>query len=449
MKKIISFIVLISMMMALIACSSVDSEVDDTISGENVSNENIEAEEQASQEVNLNNTIGDGTFTVKEEFDHTAFNFEYPDIKSILETDGKLNIYFLVLGKSNEGYQHEIDDKDYRSSEAAIYISPTSELPIMYQAESGQQYHDTEYIIEEDSVSILIPELRFDVSVYPYIGIQLLSEGDSLFWEEFAPEDVLVKYEGKRNFLEFEDPLIEKFVSLEYNIPVGQITLEDLERVKKISINDFNIEALEGAGIIGEDGKGNFTSLEDLRYMPNLEIINLVNHQISDISILGELPNLRYIELSGNNISDISVLADVKSLEDVFLNDNNISDMSPLSNLTNLEHVYLDGNKITTIADLSKSETLYTISLKNNQITDVTPLNTNVIIEWIMLDYNNITDVSPMVQMHTLRELSLEGNPISDISPLGSTGLFILNVKGTNVTDFSAVEHFIVILERD
>ncbi len=451
MRRFFRFILLASLILSLAACSSNNPETgsaaQDDKASESVASENPEEAEEADT---LNNTVGDGTFTIIEEFDHTIFKFDYPDIKSIFETGAVFDIYFLVPGETTEGYQHEIDDKNYHSAEAQIYLSPGSQHPIMYQTETGRQHHDTEYLIEENSVSILIDDLQLDAFDYSYVGVHFLNGGDSSFWEVFSPEDIVIKYDGKRDYIEFEDPVFAEYLSIRLGIPKNEITLKDLEGIKEIAIYDTHMTELQADGIISPDGKGNFTTLADLKHMPNIEKINLPNHQISDISALEGLKYLRTVNLSSNNISDIKALSGAQALTSITMNDNNISDISPLGNIVELKYIYMDGNSITEIPDFSKLSNLYTLSLAGNQITDVAPLKLLPIIDWVILDYNNITDVSPMVGMETIRELSLMGNPISDISPLGRiSSLWILNVKETNVTDFSNIGSTIVILERD
>ncbi len=450
MKKIFSFILLTSLIFSLAACSSNNPETGSTAQDGKASESALSENAEAEKADTLNNTVGDGTFTIIEEFDHTVFKFDYPDIKSMFETGAVLDIYFLLPGETTEGYQHDMDDEKYHSAEEHIYLSPSGQLPITYQAKTGRQYHDTQYLIEENSVSIIIDDLQLDAFDYPYVGVHFQSEDDSPFWEAFAPEDVVIKYDGRRDFIEFEDLMFARYLSERIGIPENEITVKDLEGIKEIGTYERDMAELQAVGIISADGKGNFTTLADLKHMPNIEKIYLSNHQITDISGLEELQYLRIIDLSSNNISDIKALSGAQALESVTMNYNNISDISPLGDIIGLKYIYMDGNNITEIPDFPKLSNLYTLSLANNQITDVSPLKQLPIIDWVVLDYNNITDVSPMVGMETIRELSLMGNPISDISPLGSIpSLWILNVKETNVTDFSNIGSTIAILERD
>jgi len=79
--------------------------------------------------------------------------------------------------------------------------------------------------------------------------------------------------------------------------------------------------------------------IEPLRYMTNLEYLDLTNNWISDISPLAGLMNLTGLALGGNEISDISPLAGLTKLRSLLLDGNQISDISALVDLTDLEHL--------------------------------------------------------------------------------------------------------------
>ncbi len=86
--------------------------------------------------------------------------------------------------------------------------------------------------------------------------------------------------------------------------------------------------------------------LQNLKYLKNLETINLENNGITNISILSELPKLQEICLEDNNISDISVLKNFENLTWLHLSNNRIEDISLLDEMT-ISSIRVNEQKIT------------------------------------------------------------------------------------------------------
>ena len=114
--------------------------------------------------------------------------------------------------------------------------------------------------------------------------------------------------------------------------------------------------------------------------MTNLEWLNLLSSNISDVSPLSGMTNLLSLGLSGNNISDVSPLSGMADLVDLELALNNISDVPPLSGLNNLEKLVLFGNKISDIAPLVANMGLGSgdrVDVRNNPLS-ATSINTHI-----------------------------------------------------------------------
>ena len=101
-------------------------------------------------------------------------------------------------------------------------------------------------------------------------------------------------------------------------------------------------------------GHNKLTSLDFLRYFPDLEFLILAcNKEIDDIEILGTMKHLQYLELFTVAVSDISPLANCTELLDLNLSFcNNITDLSPLAGLTKLERFW--GTKMENLPEEQK-----------------------------------------------------------------------------------------------
>ena len=80
-------------------------------------------------------------------------------------------------------------------------------------------------------------------------------------------------------------------------------------RIEERLINKSSVLDLSNCNLIGNE-----KILEKLKKANSLQILNLSNNKISDISVLKELKSLQVLYLNNNLISDITDLKDLKKL---------------------------------------------------------------------------------------------------------------------------------------
>lgn len=81
-------------------------------------------------------------------------------------------------------------------------------------------------------------------------------------------------------------------------------------------------------------------------YASNVEVLDLSNSGLTDISDLTYFTGLKELNLSGNKLPDINVLSQLNKLKSLDLGGCKVTDMSPLSGLPELEYVNVVGNKV-------------------------------------------------------------------------------------------------------
>lgn len=188
--------------------------------------------------------------------------------------------------------------------------------------------------------------------------------------------------------VEFSDPVLERMVREAMKRPDGDITFSDAKTVKELRLNiDYQQEYPAGTRI---------TSIEGLQYFVNLETLELLFHDISDVSPIAGLAKLRSLGLGGNPVQDISALSGMTELDYLALFNCQASDYSPLMNLTKLRILQIGYSTFSDARVLQGLTNLDTLELIYAQVSDVTPLG----------------------DLPNLKSLKLEGNPISDYSPL-------------------------------
>ncbi len=159
----------------------------------------------------------------------------------------------------------------------------------------------------------------------------------------------------------------------------ADITVEDMESLKRLEINTYNPPIKDLTG---------------LEYAINLEKLDAQTQAINNIEPLKDLVNLKHLILSDNNISDISSLENLKNLEYLKLSNNNITDISSLANLVNMYTLELRQNNINDISVLQNLPKLFFLDIANNKITDISPLQNLTGLSLLDIENNQIIDVS-------------------------------------------------------
>ena len=211
---------------------------------------------------------------------------------------------------------------------------------------------------------------------------------------------------------------------------------EALGKTKGAAITRADMQTLtkfEGEG----RGIQNLTGIE---FAENLELLDLSDNEVSDLSPLAGLTHLKVLDLSHTAISDVSVLAGLTNLVKLHLNSTAISDVSALAGLTNLIRLDLSHTAISDVSALAELTHLKVLDLDNTAISDVSALAGLTHLKVLYLDNTAISDVSALAGLTNLVKLSLYNAAISDVSALaGLTNLVELYLNENAISDVSAL----------
>ncbi len=234
----------------------------------------------------------------------------------------------------------------------------------------------------------------------------------------------------------------------------SQLTAEDMSKLTKLEARNANIqnltgieyaynlieldlgsEYLEKVGYVNSNTVTNFSPLEVLDQLTDLDLSRC---SLSDISSLANLTQLMTLRLSDNPISDITPLSGLTQLKELWLWSDSISDITPLSGLTQLEKLDFSYNSTSDITPLSGLTQLKELWLTGNAISDIIALSELTQLEFLLLGDNSISDITPLSGLTQLKFLWLRDNPISDITPLsGLTQLEKLSLERNVISDVS------------
>lgn len=108
--------------------------------------------------------------------------------------------------------------------------------------------------------------------------------------------------------VQFEDPVLEKAVRDELDLPDGVVTKAHMASLQRLWL-PFH---------------GKVQSLQGLEHAVNLDALNTNYNEIKDLTPLADLPNLTKLYVRSNQISDLSTLSTLPSLRTVTLSENYI-----------------------------------------------------------------------------------------------------------------------------
>ena len=242
----------------------------------------------------------------------------------------------------------------------------------------------------------------------------------------------------------FEDLELERSVRLALGRPQGPITRYDVAFLTSLRAGGYRIHpslaefkyfvALQ----LLQLGNNKLVDLTPLAHLTNLTDLHLGWNQIVDLTPLAHLTNLTKLDLSYNQIADLTPLASLTNLWWLELHHNQITDVTPLAHLTNLIELDLGNNKLVDLTSLAGLNNLQTLVVWGNQITDLTPLaHLNNLTE-LYLDRNQITDLTPLAHLNNLEVLIMRNNQIVDLTPLAHlNNLTKLYLGGNQIEDLS------------
>jgi Leucine-rich repeat (LRR) protein len=249
----------------------------------------------------------------------------------------------------------------------------------------------------------------------------------------------------------------------------GVIVPADIASLTALDARGYQIAGLGGIECFTEltdvdfglgGGTSTIANLEPLRYLRKLQVVNLSNNPLTDLSPLAQLPLLETLDLRNSlNGNDLSPLAKAPSLKTLTLRNTTLGNLTPLGSISTLEDLDLTSAQLSQPATLSALKNVTQLTL-SNVLSDATPLATLTQLEhldvgnkalsnfdklaplvnltWLHAESASITSATAVTNMKKLTELDFAFNDIVDISPLqGLTQLQNLYLNFNPVTDLA------------
>lgn len=337
---------------------------------------------------------------------------------------------------------------------ASINLSSIDEYSLLMNPDHIFGLHDIDFSLLNNLVYLKELEL-VDTNLSTLDGFEIYQNLEKLVVNHNQLTSLdSVSYLSKLNYLYADFNQLENIDSELFDLPDLRFVSMLGNKFESAPILPQSVEEVYLAlnKIINIDNLKNYT-------LNNLEVLNLAENNISDISPLASVNFLKSVDLSGNEISNISELENLAYLSDLSLNGNTISDISPLDGSTSLKSLSVHGNEITSIAslyfpsltgflaggnplssaeldgflDINKDlQTLSVLGLNFND-ADLSSLSSLSKLEYLDVSYNSLTHIN------FLTSIDLSGfwgsyNQFTSLLPLqGSSSLEYLNVLGNPI----------------
>lgn len=206
--------------------------------------------------------------------------------------------------------------------------------------------------------------------------------------------------------------------------------------------------------------------LTELSFLNNsmfsdLEILNLSDNKLEDISALTTLINLESLHINGNRIRDLSCLkqlnlhslsVDGVNLEQIEAIDSLVElhlynvdcTLLPLTTLTNLTKLSLTNcYKKVDLAPIAYLRDLKELTLETVNVNDASPLRYLMWLETLNINATDVSNIDFLKNMSMLISLTMIQNRIVDVDALKDLNLHILDLSNNfivNVEPISEIE---------
>lgn len=164
-------------------------------------------------------------------------------------------------------------------------------------------------------------------------------------------------------------------------------------------------------------------------------------HELNEISVLGDYVHLRYIYLSSNQLAEVGPLSSIKQMLTLILDRNKIEQFN-LPKMNYLQVIDLSYNKINTFDGLDHPM-LKCLNLNYNKLTnlDTMLMDTFTNLQVLELRNNQFSSLKGLVPLKSLKKLYLAQNRISDLSPLSKLpSLEVLHLRENEISQLFGLE---------
>lgn len=231
-----------------------------------------------------------------------------------------------------------------------------------------------------------------------------------------------------------------------------------------------------------------FSDNVQLDGLVNLKSLNLANSHLSEWKTIA-LPQLNVLNLSNNVITEITSLKNLSNLAELYINNTMVGEISGLQNLTNLKKIYCNNTNVTdqqatdfmekkpscivlvngealrkwwdalsenwqdvflqklkiekppTQDDLVRIVNIDSLDITRENLLDSNPIGRLTRLKYLDVSYNLFTDLKFLTNLGSLETFVGNGLPVDDLSPISNMGLLKkLELKSQTVNNIESLK---------
>jgi hypothetical protein len=187
--------------------------------------------------------------------------------------------------------------------------------------------------------------------------------------------------------------------------------------------------------------KQQFTTLEPLAQLTDLQIVDFSHTPIHDLLPLRNLNQLDAIYMSGSSVKNLTPLRYSVNIKEIYCFDTPVDDLSPLSAFRKLEKLYCFNTAVTSLEPLRNLPELIALRIGNTKVSNLEPLSNLLKLRLLDVSKTAISDLNPLANLKELQMLAFDETKVSTLEPLRDlAALSIIQFSNTPVSDLAPLD---------
>ncbi len=237
--------------------------------------------------------------------------------------------------------------------------------------------------------------------------------------------------------------------------------MKESQRAAGVEMSDGKLETIVNLKVLDCSGNKDIRDLKPLSQLKDLEILDISNTGVADLSGLKNVPNLKELDCSNSEmIEDLTPLKNMRRLEKLICYNTSVSNLEPLKYLSlkelNVALTFIADNSLSVLEgmlslqklDISQNELIRNLGFMHNldNLTDLNCSKSPVVsvdsiavidnLEHLDISNTDIKGIKPLIDVKTLISIDISGTEIKNIDALyASTRLKNLKAIDLKIDD--------------
>lgn len=159
-------------------------------------------------------------------------------------------------------------------------------------------------------------------------------------------------------------------------------------------------------------------SLEPLKSLPQLEVLDVRGQGLTDGSAATGLRNLRELWFGYNQLESLEQLSDLPLLRELDVSFNRLEDLDGLLQFPRLQYLNLNSNRLRDLKSTTALGALKALNASGNRVKELPNWVNNRALRELDLSYNELSSVQALAALEQLTLVDVSSNAITTLAPL-------------------------------